>query len=342
VTVDPAISATDLVMQFPQQQGWRALFKKDPGKVALDHVTLEVEPGELFGLLGPNGAGKTTLVKILSTLSIPSGGRASVGGLDVVRHSVEVRKRLGVVYGDERTFFWRLSVLDNLLYYASLYRIPGDRARERAWELLDLVGLSASAQLRMHHFSSGMKQRASIARGLLNDPDILIMDEPTRSLDPVAALDLRTLVKERVLNERRTVLLATNIMSEAEHLCDRMAFINRGRIELSGQIEQLRDRLQADEVHEMVVSGLAHARIESLIELPGVDAFELTPLADERTLIAVSVRRGLPIVPEILRCIIENGGDVWSCSERELSLEEMFTLVVKEDRAEAEREKVPA
>jgi ABC-2 type transport system ATP-binding protein len=331
VTVAAAISTTDLVMQFPQQQGWRALFKKDPGKIALDHVTLEVEPGELFGLLGPNGAGKTTLVKILSTLSIPTGGSASVAGLDVVRHSVDVRKRLGVVYGDERTFFWRLSVLDNLLYYASLYRIPGDRARERAWELLDLVGLSASAQLRMHHFSSGMKQRASIARGLLNDPDILIMDEPTRSLDPVAALDLR-----------RTVLLATNIMSEAEHLCDRMAFINRGRIELSGQIDQLRDRLQADEVHEMVVSGLSRARIESLIELPGVDAFELTPLADERILIAVSVRRGLPIVPEILRCIIENGGDVWSCSERELSLEEMFTLVVKEDGVGAEREKVPA
>ncbi|MBI5285482.1 MAG: ABC transporter ATP-binding protein, partial [Chloroflexi bacterium] len=205
------IETHDLVMQFPRQQGWKSFFKREPGKLALSGVTLSIPKGEIFGLLGPNGAGKTTLVKILSTLTIPTGGKAYVNGLDVVKDSLGVRGRIGVVYGDERTFYWRLSALDNLLFYAALYGIPPTRARERAWELLELVGLKHAAHTRMHHYSSGMKQRASIARGLINDPDILIMDEPTRTLDPMAALEVRRLVKDRVVNESRTVLIATNI-----------------------------------------------------------------------------------------------------------------------------------
>ncbi|HEY5625004.1 MAG TPA: ATP-binding cassette domain-containing protein, partial [Dehalococcoidia bacterium] len=135
---EPIIKTENLVMQFPQQQGWKALFNHKPGKLALNQISLTIKRGEIFGLLGPNGAGKTTLVKILSTLTIPTAGTATVAGLDVVTDSIKVRQRLGVVYGDERTFFWRLSGLDNLIFYASLFGLTSKEARLRSLELLEL------------------------------------------------------------------------------------------------------------------------------------------------------------------------------------------------------------
>ncbi len=338
----PAIQTRDLVMQFPAQQGWKSIFKHEPGKVALNSVSLTVPHGEIFGLLGPNGAGKTTLVKILSTLSIPTSGTATVTGLDVVKDSLAVRRRIGVVYGDERTFYWRLSALDNLLFYAALYGIPARDARRRALELLELVGLSHAANLRMHHYSSGMKQRASIARGLLNDPDILIMDEPTRALDPMAALDLRQLVRERVVNERRTVILATNIMAEAEMLCDRIAFIDSGEIQMIGEIGELRDLLQADELYQIVIGGLTYAAIESLRAVPGVDSLKAVLISGDQYRLELALKRDTAAVPAIVRSIVESGGDVWSCGKRELTLEEMFTMIVARSRGVEARERVPA
>jgi len=337
----PAIETHNLVMQFPTQQGWKSFFKREPGKVALSDVTVTIPKGEIFGLLGPNGAGKTTLVKILSTLTIPTGGSALVDGFDVVSDSIAVRRRLGVVYGDERTFYWRLSALENLLFYAALYEIPAKDARRRAEELLELVGLSQAAHVRMHHYSSGMKQRASIARGLLNDPDILIMDEPTRTLDPMAALELRRLVKERVVNESRTVLIATNIMAEAESLCDRIAFINAGRVEMIGEIDEIRSTLQANELHQIVVGGLTYAAIEGLRMVSGVDSLKAIPLDGDRYRLELATERDAPAVPTIVRKIVESGGDVWSCGKRELTLEEMFTTIVEKSLATVKREPVP-
>ncbi len=334
------IETRDLLMRFPQQQGWKSILKREPGKVALADISLTVESGEIFGLLGPNGAGKTTLVKILSTLTIPSAGQAFVAGLDVVRDSLAVRRRLGVVYGDERSFYWRLSALDNLLFYASLYGIPSREARSRSMELLEMVGLSHAAHLRMHHYSSGMKQRASIARGLLNDPDILIMDEPTRTLDPMAAGELRRLMKERVVRAGRTVLLATNIMAEAEALCDRIAFINSGRIEMIGEIDAIRSVLQADEVHHLVVSGLPHGFIDRLRTLPGIDSLTATAVGGGQQRLELSTGRDGAIIPDIVRRVVEAGGDVWSCSREKLTLDEMFRIIVEKSRKAEERERV--
>ena len=338
----PAIETRDITMRFPQQQGWKSFLRREPGKVALDHVSLTVGRGEIFGLLGPNGAGKTTLVKILSTLAIPTDGQATVAGLDVVRDSVGVRRRLGVVYGDERTFYWRISALENLLFYAALYGVPRGEARRRSLELLDLVGLSHAADVRMHHYSSGMKQRASIARGLLNDPEILIMDEPTRALDPMAALELRRLVRDRVLNERRTVLIATNIMAEAESLCDRIAFINAGQVQMTGEIAELRAVLQADEVHQVVAGGLTYAAIESLRAVRGVESLKAVPLANDQYRLELATQHDAAVIPALVRKIVEGGGDVWSCGKRELTLEEMFTTIVERGRSSARREQVRA
>lgn len=334
-----SIVTRDITMRFPQQQGWKALFKREPGKTALNGVTIEIPRGEIFGLLGPNGAGKTTLVKILTTLTIPTSGEAYVSGFNVVGNSLEVRRRVGVVYGDERAFTWRLSALDNLLFYAALYGIPANEARRRSMELLEMVGLGEAMHIRMHHYSSGMKQRASIARGLLNDPEVLILDEPTRSLDPLAAQELRQVVKDRVATAGRTVLIATNIMAEAEFLCDRIAFIDRGTVQMIGEIGYLRGVLQAEEVHQIVASGVTADELESLRAVPGVDDLKVIPSTDGNHRVEVQVQRDAAVVPALVRRIVESGGDVWSCGQRELSLEEMFHVVVARARTSApERE----
>lgn len=337
-----AIEVSDLVMRFPAQQGWRALFKQEPGKYALRGINLSIARGEIFGLLGPNGAGKTTLVKILSTLSIPTAGQALVSGLDVVKNSLEVRAKIGVVYGDERTLYWRLSGLDNLLFYAALYHIPPKLARQRAIELLDMVGLAEAANVRVHHYSSGMKQRASIARGLLNDPEILIMDEPTRSLDPIAALELRQLVKDRVVNSRRTVLIATNIMTEAEFLCDRIAFINKGQIQMTGEIDNLRRLLESEEVYQVTLGRFSETLLRTVESIPGIHSASATHLYDDIYQLELSVDSQATSIPEIIRTIVTDGAAVWSCGRRKLTLDEMFRLVVAGSQQAEVTESVPA
>ena len=327
------VETHDLMMGYPQQRSWRSLLNPRPTKVVLDHVNTAVERGEIFGIAGPNGAGKTTLVKILSTLVIPVGGTARVLGLDVVEDSIAVRRRIGVVYGDERSFFWRLSGFENLLFYASLYGLSGKAARRRVHELLELVGLREHADLRMHHYSSGMKQRTAIARGLLNDPEFLIMDEPTRTVDPLAAVELRALVKERVADSRRTVLLATNDMSEAEQLCHRVAFISYGKIQTIGTLEELRGAFQVDEVHHLVVSGMRCSNFEFLRDVGC--PLEVIPLDTGQQQLELRTAPGGPEVPVVVRRIVEAGGDVWSCSRKQLSMDEVFAMAVERGRKAA-------
>jgi ABC-2 type transport system ATP-binding protein len=340
--VSSAINVQDVVMRFPQQQGWKAVFKREPGKLALDHVALTVNEGEIFGLLGPNGAGKTTLVKVLCTLTIPTAGKATVLGMDTSTESLQVRRRVGVVYGDERTFFWRLSALENLLFYASLHGLSSREARIRSFEALETVGLSNSANVRMHHYSSGMRQRASIARGLINNPELLIMDEPTRTLDPVAAKEVRSLVKSRVASQGRTVLIATNIMAEAEYLCDRLAFINHGRVVMTGSIEEMRDVIETDAVYEMTVSNVGSGYLRRLERIDGVVSVHVSATDDQRQTIKLNARRDATVVPDAVRALVESGADIWSCARRDLTVEEMFSALARVASVPEQRELISA
>ena len=327
------VETQDLLMGYPQQRGWRSLMKHQPLKVVLNRVSTAIERGEIFGIAGPNGAGKTTLV-------IPVSGTARVLGMDVVRDSMAVRRSIGVVYGDERSFFWRLSGFENLLFYASLYGLSGKEARRRVHELLELVGLEAAADLRMHHYSSGMKQRTAIARGLLNDPELLIMDEPTRTVDPLAAAELRSLVKERVLDSGRTVLLATNDMAEAEQLCHRVAFISHGKIQMSGNLEELRSAFQLDEVPHIVVSGMRWSNFDFLRDV--VQSVDVLPLETGEQQLELRTTPGSAAVPVIVRRIVEEGGDVWSCTRKQLSMEEIFAMAVERGKDGARAEEARA
>lgn len=246
----------------------KGLFKRERQKVhALKGVSFDVRRGEVFGLLGPNGAGKTTTVKILCTLLLPDGGRASVLGYDVVEQAQEVRRRIGVSLTVERGFFWKLTGRENLTYFGMLYGIDGPRLRERVDEVLRLVGLTdLGVEDKLYEeYSLGMKARLSIARALLTDPEVLILDEPTLGLDPPSARTLRELLVRIAHEEGKTVLVTTHNMFEAEIVCDRVAIINQGKIIALDTVEGLKRRVSDRVSMEIVVSPPAHVRVDELL-----------------------------------------------------------------------------
>src|ERR671918_3184402 len=228
---------------------------------AVRGVSFEIKEGELFGLLGPNGAGKTTTIKMLITLLIPTEGTAQVLGYDVVKDAREVRKRIGYVFGGERGVYERLSGYDNLRYFAELYGVPPKQIRPRIESLLELVGLKGREQERVEGYSRGMRQRLHIARGLLHDPPVLFLDEPTIGVDPVGARELRATISS-LADAGKTILLTTHYMFEADSLCDRIAVINRGEIVAHGTPADLKNRVESGRVVEVEVYGVPDATVD--------------------------------------------------------------------------------
>jgi ABC-2 type transport system ATP-binding protein len=243
---------------------------------AVQDASLQVQEGELFGLLGPNGAGKTTLIKMLCTLILPSAGAARVGGHDVVTEAEQVRELVGLVNCDERSFFWRLTGRQNLEFFAALYDVHHREAQRRIEEVLLLVELTEHADQRFDGYSTGMRQRLAIARGLLRMPPILFMDEPTRSLDPINARSLRAFIREQLVDTLgRTVVLVTHRLEEAEELCDRIAVMNEGRIVACGSAAELKNRTWAERVYELEVQDLSPEAVDGLHAVRGVASCRL-------------------------------------------------------------------
>lgn len=271
---EPAIVTRGLTKTFEQrrERGLRAWVprRRRPKLNAVDHVDLEVQRGELFGLLGPNGAGKTTLVKLLATLLLPTSGEARVAGHDVVRGADAVRGKVGVVLGGERALYWRLTGRENLWYFSQLYNMPGPEARTRIGDLLGIVGLAGRADERVENYSKGMKQRLHVARGLLHDPEILLLDEPAIGLDPAAARALRALVRDLVERHGRTVVLTTHYMYEADALSDRVAILSRGRVVACDRPAALKARFGAGAAYALTVREGSAALERALAGVPGV------------------------------------------------------------------------
>lgn len=207
---------------------------------ALREVDLTVRRGEILGLLGTNGAGKTTLLKILATLILPTVGRVTVDGRDVAREADSVKAMIGWATGDERSFYWRLTGRQNLEFFAAFQGLAPRAARERIAQLSEQLGLEALDR-RFGVYSTGMRHRLAVARALLRQPEILLLDEPTRSLDPLAAGALRRLIRDTLVAEMAcTVVLATHNLGEAEELCERVAVLHAGRLVGCGTIGELR------------------------------------------------------------------------------------------------------
>lgn len=195
---------------------------------ALDGADLEVSRGEVVVLLGPNGAGKSTLLRILGTTVLADEGTATVAGHDVVRHARHVRRHTGMVLGDERSWYWRLSGRANLEFFGALHGMTRAKQRQRAAELLDAVHLADAADRRFDGYSAGMRARLSLARALLAAPTALVLDEPTSALDPIVAVELRTLIRDSARTEGRAVLWVTHDLEEAVSVADRVIVMEHG------------------------------------------------------------------------------------------------------------------
>lgn len=335
-----AIKITNLTKRFTRTSGYLDLLpgfiRKRQYITAVRDASLEIKAGEFFGLLGPNGAGKTTLIKMLCTLILPTTGTASCDGHDVIKGEQKVKETVGLISAEERSFYWRLTGRQNLEFYASLHKLPGSTARERINELLALVGLTADADRRFQTYSTGMRQRLAIARGLLNNPRILFIDEPTKGLDPITAKNVREFLRNKLATDGRTIILATHFMAEAQELCDRVAIMNRGRIVTVGTIPELRTIFQKQDKCRLVVKNCASDLPHRINSLPGV-AWCGQPARHNGTIsweLFLSDRK--LAVPELMRLIVTDGGDVCDCNITEASLEEILVTALNQSNQEKE------
>jgi len=254
----PAVETKDLVKVFERGRRtiWQRLRREHDKRErfrAVDGIDLIVEPAEIFGLLGPNGAGKTTTMKMLATLLIPTSGTIRVLGIDPLMRPREVRARLGAMLSGERSLYMKLTGRENLEYFAALYHVPPGETKARIEKVLAAAKLADRADDYVERYSTGMRQRLALARALLPDPPLVVLDEPTVGLDPQASRDLRDRVRE-LKAQGRTVLLTTHYMEEADQLCDRVAIIDHGRIVALNTPAALKRTIRAEEVVHLEIS----------------------------------------------------------------------------------------
>jgi ABC-2 type transport system ATP-binding protein len=316
------IEARDLTRTYRTTTG---VIRRRPLHVeAVRGISFEVAEGELFGLLGPNGAGKTTTIKMLITLLLPTAGEARVLGHDVVREPREVRKKIGYVFGGDRGLYERLSALDNLRYFAELYGVSGKAQRHRIDEVLELVGLKGREKERVEGYSRGMRQRLHIARGLLHDPEVVFLDEPTIGVDPVGARELRATITGLV-EAGKTVLLTTHYMFEADTMCDRIAVIAKGLIVGTGTPEELKRGVADGRVTEIEVFGVDDATVGRLRAIDGVTAVTVEEREQKQVLVVQTSGEREVTAPLLAQL---DGFEVGRVASREPTLEDAYVSLV--------------
>jgi len=322
-----AIEVKDLKRNYSSTIG--IIKKKKKNVEALKGISFTVKKGEIFGLLGPNGAGKTTTIKILTTLLAPTSGTAKVLGLDAFGEEKKLRPRINFIYGGERSLYWRLSARDNLDYFSDLYKIDPEIKAVRIPKLLELVGLTDRADYKVETFSKGMKQRLQIARGLINDPEILFLDEPTIGLDPTGALELRKIINA-LSDQGKTILLTTHYMHEADELCDRIAIINNGEIIALDTPENLKRNHKQDSVIELDVSKIDSATLTKLKGKPAVT--NLRNIKSEGfSTIGIHTEKPYAIIGDIIKDLEES--NIMKLNVRNATLEDIYITLVGDSNA---------
>lgn len=278
----------------------KGFFKYERSHVeAVKNINMEIEKGQIVGLLGINGAGKTTTIKMLSTLLLPTSGSITLDGIDVAKNSMQVKRRLNMVAGGERMIYWRLTGRENLWYYGQIYGIENDILSKRIDYLLDLVGITEKKDIAVENYSKGMKQRLQIARGLINNPDYIFMDEPTLGLDAVISKELRNHVKRIACDEGKGILLTSHYMAEIEELCDYVYILDRGEVIATGTPKELASlglkkktiylNIQSEkgEVGEKILRACKLADNSSMVEYDGAEGtFIITSSEDLKTVVS--------------------------------------------------------
>jgi ABC-2 type transport system ATP-binding protein len=330
---DVAIKLHNLTKKFKSRDGYsevRVSFfnRKERDKVtAVDHLNLEIRRGELFGLLGPNGAGKTTLVKVLCTLLPPDEGTALVNGFDVAHQPMDVRRSMGALFSvGERGAFWRLSGYKNLEFFSAIYNVPRSRRHERIMEVLDLVGLKDKAFDRYQRFSGGMKRKLALARVLLPDTPILLLDEPTVGLDVISSRTLREFIKNDLSRKAgKTVFYTTHYVEEASQICDRIGILNKGKLVACDTPDAIRDKVKKGEVVEIRVKSITDAQIDAMKTMEGV--VDLISEVEDSVLGQRLLRfhlEGIDLLPMVLGFFSKEGIQLINLRREEPTLEDAF------------------
>lgn len=264
---------------------------------------------------------------------LPTSGQAIVNGYDVTRHDKEVRRSFGYVISEERSFHWRLTARQNLRFFAVLNNLPPKKVEAKVREVLHLVGLDERMDTPFFAFSTGMRQRLAIARGLLTDPEILFMDEPTRSLDPPAAYTLRQFIKEKLVEEQgKTLFLASHIMEEVEYLCNRISVLNKGQILACGTVAEVRRMVNKRQLYSLGLHYVPDGLLPKLSQLDGVISIQPdhSLLSQNGSYFAVEVQdNGHPVIPQVVDTIVRSGGQIAACVPVEASLSEALTRILK-------------
>jgi len=321
------------IYQTRQRKG---LFKSQKSTVeALKGISMQVCAGEIFGLLGPNGAGKTTLIKILTTLLLPTSGDAWVNGHHIEREENQVRATVGCMLMGERGLYWKLTGRENLEYFGALYHLLPDERRQRAAEILRLLQMEDISDRTVETYSSGQKMKLAFGKALINDAPLLVLDEPTNTLDVPSASELRAIVRD--LNKQgKTIIYTTHIMAEAETLCDRVAIIDHGQLLAIGSVDELKASLQSEQVTR--IEGVIPAKAVSAVQaLPGVHQATRAEIdgGNELTVVTDSGFEGLPTLVETLTAAQAR---IQKIAPQEITLEDVFIAKTGRTLAEDTRE----
>lgn len=321
--MENVIELKELKREFVRTKGW--INRKKENVKAVDGISFEVKKGEIFGLLGQNGAGKTTIIKMLITLLAPSSGTCKVLGYNTYGEEKKFRDKINFIFGGEMGVYRRLSARDNLRYFANLYYMDKDKADKQIEKLLELVDLKDKADVLVETFSKGMVQRLQIARGLINDPEIIFMDEPTIGLDPFGAKILRNIIR-KLKDEGKTIMLTTHYLYEADELCDRIAIINNGHLVALGTPQELRNIISGMNTIEIVLEKVTDETIRTMEELKSVHSVERTD-TDKGAKLIIKYLENSDISGSILTSL--SGLKILSFNQKELTLEDVYIKLVE-------------
>ncbi len=300
----------------------KGLFKSEERAVeALKGVSFEIKPGEVFGLLGPNGAGKTTLIKCLTTLLLPTSGRAVINGFELTKQDNAIRATVGCMLMGERGLYWKLTGRENLVFFGALYHLTVRDRKKRADDIIARLDLGEIADRPVESYSSGQKMKLAFAKALINDAPLLILDEPTNTLDVPSARELRAVVRE--LNQAgKTVIYTTHIMSEAETLCQRVAIVDRGEVLALGAVDELKASLGREAVIriEGVISAKATAAVE---QLPGIRR-AATAAVNGHVQLTVVADQQATALPRLIETLLAHNAVMQKITPEEVTLEDVF------------------
>jgi len=311
-----AIKAEGIFKTF--RSGWW----KRRQKLVLKGINLQIEEGEIFGILGPNGAGKTTLLSILSTLLLPDQGKIQILGMDGLRDGHRVREKVNICSGNAN-FLWSLTVKENLHFYGMLYGLNGKRRAEKIKALIKLFNLEEHQDIPFDQLSTGMKQRLSLAKSLLNDPAVLFLDEPTVGLDPSVSITIREQVRLIQKERGMTVLLTTHNMKEAEYLCDRIAFLKGGEILTTGNAETLKRMIRMGDMVKVEFKGMILE--DDLLRMEGVINYAISGNLCEIIVDDVERRLG-----NLMALLSQGGAEIIKVTLGQTDLEDVFIEFAKD------------